>query len=88
MSVPFLRRRRRAIVCRQAVALMAGYLDGALSARDTARLEGHLAACPHCSEYLAQLRVTIDAVGHVEPDDLSDEALDELVTLYRRWRAG
>ena len=81
-----LRRRRRAIVCREAVQLMAGYLDGALSGRDAARLEGHLADCPHCSEYLAQLRVTIDALGRVEPDDLSLEALDELVAIYRRWR--
>lgn len=86
MRVPF-RSRRRAIVCRQAVELMADYLDGALTARDRARLEGHLAGCPHCSEYLAQLRVTIDTLGRVEPDDVPTEALDELVSLYRRWRA-
>ena len=80
-------RRRRALVCRQAVALMADYLDGRLTATDVQRLEGHLAACPHCSEYLAQLRVTIDALGRAEPDDLPDDAIDELVHLYRRWRA-
>jgi anti-sigma factor RsiW len=80
-------RRRRALVCRQAVELMADYLDGRLTASDVLRLEGHLAACPHCSEYLAQLRVTIDALGRAEPDQLSDQALDELVDLYRRWRA-
>ena len=66
---------------------MADYLDGRLSPRDLARLEKHLAACPHCSEYLAQLRVTIDALGHVEPDALTTDALDELVGLYRRWQA-
>ncbi len=82
-----MRGRRRSVVCRQAVQLMAGYLDGALSARDKAKLERHLAACPHCAEYLAQLRATIDALGRVEPDDLPDEALDELVALYRQWRA-
>jgi len=80
-------RRRRALVCRQAVALMSDYLDGRLTPRDLQRLEGHLAACPHCSEYLAQLRATIDALGHAEPEDLSEDALDELVGLYRRWRA-
>ena len=84
----FWRRRRRALVCRDAVALMAAYLDGALDSRDAHRLEAHLADCPHCSEYLAQLRVTIDTLGRVEPDDLPDEALDELVGLYRRWQAG
>ncbi len=79
-------RRRRAIVCREAVDLMVGYLDDALAPPDRRRLEEHLAACPHCSEYLAQLRITIDALGHVTPEDLSDDVVDELVGLYRRWR--
>jgi len=79
--------RRRDLVCREAVALMTDYLDGQLSEPDVARLEAHLSACPHCSEYLAQLRVTIDALGRAEPDALSDEALDELVSIYRQWRA-
>ena len=80
-------RRRRALVCRQAVALMTDYLDGAMTPRDRARLEEHLAACPHCSEYLAQIQATVEAAGHVEPDDLDPEALDELVALYREWRS-
>jgi anti-sigma factor RsiW len=80
-------RRRRAFVCRQAVALMTDYLEGALSGRDRARLEEHLAACPHCSEYLAQMRAAIATAGHVEPDDLPAEAIDDLVGLYRAWRA-
>lgn len=78
-------RRRRALVCRQAVQLMTDYLEGALTARDRARLEAHLAGCPHCSEYLSQMRVTIEATGRVQPDDLEPEALGELVSLYRRW---
>jgi anti-sigma factor RsiW len=86
--IRLLRRRRRALVCRQAVELMAAYLDGALDAADRDRLEGHLADCPHCSEYLAQIRITIDALGQVTPEELSDEALEDLVGLYRQWRAG
>ena len=66
---------------------MTAYLDGALEASDRVRLEAHLADCPHCAEYLAQLRATVDALGRAEPEDLSDAALDELVGLYRRWRA-
>jgi anti-sigma factor RsiW len=89
MRVPFalFGRRRRALVCRDAVALMTDYLDGNLSPSDRARLDAHLADCPHCSEYLAQLRVTIDALGYVTPEDLTDEALDDLVSLYRRWQS-
>jgi anti-sigma factor RsiW len=66
---------------------MDDYLEGRLSSGDAARLESHLGACPHCSEYLAQLRVTIDALGRAQPDQLSDEALDALVGVYRQWRA-
>jgi anti-sigma factor RsiW len=75
-------------MCREAVALMSDYVDGVLDERDRTRLDAHLAGCPLCTEYLAQLRVTIDALGHAEPDDLSDNALEEFVELYRLWRAG
>jgi anti-sigma factor RsiW len=74
------------MACRQAVELMTDYLDGALSSADHARLEVHLAGCANCSAYLAQLRAVIEAAGHVEPDELSPEALGELVDLYRRWK--
>ena len=80
-------RRRRALVCRRAVALMSDYIDDALPERDKARLDAHLDGCPHCSEYLAQLRATIDTLGRVEPDELEPATVDELVALYRRWRS-
>jgi anti-sigma factor RsiW len=86
MRLPF-RRRSRELVCRQAVDLMAAYLDDALPPDDRVRLEVHLGGCPHCTEYLAQLRVVIEMSGEVGPDDLDDAALDELVDLYRTWRS-
>ena len=79
--------RRRAVVCREAVEMVTDYLEGALAPRDHARLEAHLADCPHCREYLAQIRQTIAAMGRVEPEELEADVRDELVALYRRWRA-
>jgi len=87
MTVFRLLRLRRALVCRRAVELISDYLDGTLLPRDRERLEGHLAGCPHCSEYLAQMRVTIEALGRVRPGNLSAEVLDELVELYRQWQS-
>ena len=78
--------RRRALVCRQAVALVTDYLDGRLGARDAARFEAHIAGCPHCSEYLAQMRRTLDLLGRVEPEELDPRVQDDLVALYRRWQ--
>jgi anti-sigma factor RsiW len=81
-------RRRRDLVCRQAVGLVTAYLDGALSRSDRARFETHLAACRHCHTYLEQIRTTIALTGRVEPDVLDPQAQDELIALYRSWRAG
>lgn len=80
--------RRRALTCRDAVALMGAYLDGELDAADRSRLELHLADCPHCSEHLAQLRTTVSALGSYDLGELDEGAVDDLVELYRRWRDG
>jgi anti-sigma factor RsiW len=79
-------RRRRALVCREAVELVTDYLEGALSTTERRRLEEHLAACPHCSAYLEQIRMTIALAGRVEPEQLQPEVQDELIALYRRWQ--
>ncbi len=80
-------RRRHDLVCREAVELVTDYLEGALDRRDRVRFEAHLAGCPHCTEYLAQMRRTLDALGRIEPEALEPEVQDELVALFRRWQA-
>ncbi len=80
-------RAREQLACRQAVELVTDYLEGALSADERARFEAHLAGCPHCTEYLREMRITISALGRVEPDRLSPAARDDLVALYRSWRS-
>jgi anti-sigma factor RsiW len=79
---------RKDIVCQQAVELVTDYLEGALSRRERKRLEAHLRACPNCSAYLEQIKMTIALAGAVEADDLSPEARRDLSELYRRWRSG
>ncbi|WP_116999536.1 zf-HC2 domain-containing protein [Desertimonas flava] len=78
---------RRSLACRQVVALLTDYLEDALSKGERNRLERHLAGCPHCREYLEQLRVTIRAAGEIDADEIDDETANELVAMYRRWRA-
>ncbi len=76
----------RPLVCRDAIELVSAYLEGSLSRRDRRRLEKHLAGCPGCSAYLAQVRETIAASGVVTPDDLDPATVEGLVDLYRRFR--
>jgi anti-sigma factor RsiW len=82
-----LRLWHRDLVCKQAVELVTGYLEGTLSRSDRRRYEAHLAGCPHCTEYLAQMRKTIELTGTLTPDDLTPQMQDDFIDLYRQWRA-
>ena len=82
-----LQLRRQDLVCQQAVELVTDYLEGALSRAARRRLERHLAGCPHCTEYLAQMRATIRLAGRITPQDLTPQMQQEFIEVYRRWRA-
>lgn len=77
----------RGLACRQAVELVTDYLEGALPPAQRRRFEAHLARCPDCPEYLAQMRAIIALTGSITPDDLTPRMRSELITLYRRWLA-
>lgn len=79
--------RHDAIACRDAVEAVTAYLEGAMRGRDRARFEAHLAGCSNCSTYLEQIRETIALAGRLEADDLSPEARDALVGVFRAWAA-
>jgi anti-sigma factor RsiW len=85
MRLPTL---RRDLVCQQAVELITDYLEGALTARETERLEAHLRACDGCDEYLRQVQATIRILGNVKPEDLEPETRQGLLELYRQFRDG
>jgi anti-sigma factor RsiW len=85
--LPKLHLRRRDIVCQQAVELVTDYLEGALSRAARRGFEAHLANCPHCTEYLVQMRATIELTGRLTPADLTPQMQDEFIALYRAWRA-
>jgi anti-sigma factor RsiW len=80
------RARPGGLPCQEVVEMVTDYLEGALPAADRRRLEHHLAGCPHCTEYLAQMRETIQLAGRLTPDDLTPDMRTDLTDLYRRWR--
>jgi anti-sigma factor RsiW len=84
---PRLRPRVPDLVCQQVVELVTDYLEDALSAADRKRFEKHLSGCPHCTEYLAQMRETIRLAGRIAPEDLTPQMRTDLTDLYRLWRA-
>jgi anti-sigma factor RsiW len=79
--------RPRELACQEVVELISNYLEDALSVRDRRRLEHHLAGCPHCSAYLAQMRETLRLTGRLTPEDLSPEMTEEFSGIFRRWNS-
>jgi anti-sigma factor RsiW len=77
----------RSIACQEAVELVTSYLEGTLSRSEKRRFEAHIADCPHCHEYLDQMRRTIALTGTLKEEDLSPEAREDLSALYRQWKA-
>jgi anti-sigma factor RsiW len=74
------------MTCKQAVALVTAYLDGALARRERQLFEAHLSECDMCGEHVKQIEVTIAASGRVGGDDLDPQAREDLMNLYRLWR--
>jgi anti-sigma factor RsiW len=78
--------RRAPISCRELVELVTDYLEGALPRSQRRRFERHLAGCDGCTAYLEQMRLTIEAVGHVSEGSISPSAREELTRAFRDWR--
>lgn len=56
---------RADVACRELVALVTDYLDGVLPADWRAGVDEHLAGCGGCTEYLNQIRATVELLGRL-----------------------
>jgi anti-sigma factor RsiW len=74
------------LTCEELVELVTEYLDGGLSDTERNAFEGHVDACEGCSNYLDQIRMTIELAGLVTVDDLRDETKTALLAAFRGWR--
>lgn len=73
------------IDCADLVELVTEYLEGAVDELTAAEIEAHLARCPGCDAYVAQMRETIQVLGHVPVESLSDEAVAALMSAFRNF---
>lgn len=71
------------ISCQEVVEIVTDYLEGELDDATKSELEAHLALCPGCDTYLNQMRETIDRLGHVPVDTLSEQAQTDLISAFR-----
>lgn len=74
------------LTCQELVEVVTEYLEGAMPAEQRMRFEEHLAYCSWCQTYLAQMRETVEVTGMLREDDLSAEARDALLRVFRDWK--
>jgi anti-sigma factor RsiW len=72
------------LTCREAIGLLADYLESALSEEEIRELEEHLAGCRPCQAYLNTYRRTKDLTGKAERVAMPEEMKDRLRTFLLR----
>jgi anti-sigma factor RsiW len=78
----------RKMACQELVELVTAYFDGSLSRRDRRRFHAHISGCDHCTTYVEQMRLVIEATGRLTEEDIAPEAREELLGAFRDWSAG
>jgi anti-sigma factor RsiW len=73
-------------VCKQFVEDVTAYLEGTLPDEVVAQIDAHLADCPHCTEYLREMRRTIDTVGRIGEEDVDAMPNDLRIRLLDAFR--
>lgn len=74
------------LTCQELVELVTDYLEGSLPSAERARFDEHIAGCTGCTNYLRQMRRTIQTVGYLSEDHVSPEAERELLDAFRTWK--
>jgi MFS family permease len=59
--------------CEDTVEVVTDYLDAALPTERKDELEAHLTGCDGCTEYVGQIRATVDALGAQRVEPVPDE---------------
>ena len=80
--------RRRTIVCQEWVEMVTDYLEGVLPPRLQAAVARHLATCPHCTEYLEQMRRTIAVSRELQVDEVPADVVDALARAFADYGRG
>lgn len=76
----------REITCQELVEMITSYLEDALPPEERQRFERHLAICPGCRAYLAQMRATLRLIGTLSAEDIPSTTQQELLTAFRGLR--
>ncbi|HET6173285.1 MAG TPA: anti-sigma factor [Gaiellales bacterium] len=71
--------------CQELAEFLTDYLEGLLGAAERASFDRHIAACRDCTQYIAQMRVTIAVTGRIRSDEIPPAVRHDLLTAFRGW---
>jgi anti-sigma factor RsiW len=74
------------MTCRELVELVTDYLEGRLPEATRQQIDAHLTACDGCTVYIAQMRVTLEALGRIPEETISTVARETLIATFREVR--
>ncbi len=74
------------MTCKELVELVTEYIEGTLPNDVRMRVESHLTGCDGCTNYVEQMRQTIQLTGQIREENLSPEQRDDLLKLFRDWK--
>lgn len=68
--------------------MVTDYLEGALPVELQQAADRHLASCPHCREYLEQIRRTIAVSRELHEEDVPSDVVDALANAFAEYQRG
>ena len=76
------------LTCKEFVEVLTDYLEDALDPAERADIERHIVICRGCSNYIEQMRSTIDLLSRMPRDDADSAHSEKLLALFRSRREG
>ena len=76
----------RDYACQEVVELATEYLEGEMTPEQMVAFEVHLNFCDGCFAFLEQVRTTSTLAGTVVDDDVPDEVMTTLLSVFDDWR--
>lgn len=74
--------------CQDVVDLVTEYLDGGLESGERLAFERHVAICPPCRGYFAQMRRVSRVAGSLSEEDVPESLRNSLLEAFRDWKTG
>ena len=75
------------LTCKEFVEVLTDYLEDVLDPAERADVERHIVICRGCSNYIEQMRSTIDLLSRIGEPASGGPPSGPLLAMFRSWQA-